>query len=147
MANPTFTIQTQFGLSSGPTYQGAKVVAAAPVAANPTLISAPNVLQTTTVVVDADGFDITEYRGMGFLANLSAVQTGVPGATPSVTIRFINADGGAADIDIVLYDGESVAFIEGELPVGFDTSPDRIDVIGDVATADFDVYGIINLGS
>jgi len=147
MANPTFTIQTQFGLSSGPTYQGSKVVAAAPVGANPTLISAPNVLQTTTVIVDADGFDILEYRGMGFVANLSAVQTGVPGVAPSVTIRFINADGGAADIDIVLYDGESIAYTDTELPLNFDTSPTRIDIVGDVATADFDVYGIINLGT
>ena len=137
-----YTQTTQFGLTNGPTYSGASVVSAVSV---PRLYSELILHSGSPQTIDVSGFNYANWLAMGFMAQLDPVQTGTPGATPSITVNLVaGLSGGSGPYTITLSMGQSVSWVV--IPATLVHNVTSITVTPDSA-ADVDLYGILVVSS
>jgi hypothetical protein len=141
--NQTYTQQTQFGISNGPTYSGVTSVTNSTSTA-PRLYSAL-CLHGVTTTIDASGFVYDNFVAMGFKALADSVQTGTPTsnqlATASCSINLVDGlSGGATDLVLSLGVNNSLSYVAAPATLAHNVT--SITVTGDT-NVDLDIYGIL----
>ena len=138
----TFTQNTTFGVSSGPSYTGAKSVGPGTNGNADILLDAPVAHyaspSSNPVTIYGESIDYTKVTAFGFKAVLTSLNGNV--STPSVTVTFTGGLSGPTDLSYVLLDGQQVSVTANPLTA----DPSAIKVTPD-ATSDFEIQGIVHI--
>ena len=141
MAGSTFTIGTQFGVSSGPTYTGSTNILPDAIGTtgntvlNPSALVLANTLQTL-VEIYPNAISNTSIEAYGFAAQTTNLNSNVN--TPVVTVQFRHA---ASNTNITLLAGQALAWANNSaIPAPITAIYVKPDV-----TSDVQVDGLITI--